>query len=70
MNAIAIVDYGLCNLDSVRRAVEDLQTASQAMAQHLRQRQPAGGGRPDQAPGNGRAGGKDDVIDAEYEVKR
>jgi molecular chaperone DnaK len=55
---------------AIRRAVEELQTASHAMAQHLYQRQPTGGTRPEQASGNGRAGAKDDVIDAEFEVKK
>ncbi len=55
---------------AIRRAVEELQTASHAMAQHLYQRQPSGGSRPEQASGNGRAGAKDDVIDAEFEVKK
>jgi molecular chaperone DnaK len=55
---------------AIRRAVEELQTASHAMAQHLHQRQPTGASRPEQASGNGRSGAKDDVIDAEFEVKK
>ncbi len=55
---------------AIRRAVEELQTASHSMAQHLHQRQPTGGSRSEQPSGNGRAGAKDDVIDAEFEVKK
>lgn len=55
---------------AIRRAVEELQTASHAMAQHLYQRHPSGGSRPEQASGNGRGGARDDVIDAEFEVKK
>jgi molecular chaperone DnaK len=61
--------------ESVRRAIDDLQKATQAMAQHMQSRQAssagaAGGSRGAQENhgGNG-AQGQDDVIDAEYEVK-
>jgi molecular chaperone DnaK len=58
------------DVQAIRRAVEELQAASQAMAQHLqgRQAQAAAGPSPS---GDGRGGqGKEDVIDAEFEVKK
>lgn len=55
---------------AIRRAVEELQTAAQAMTQHLHQRQSPTGSGNGPASGNGRAGAKDDVIDAEFEVKK
>jgi molecular chaperone DnaK len=63
---------------AIRQAVENLQQASHAMAQHLYKQQPgagATGGGPQEAPpsGDGQPGadkGKDDVIDAEFEVKK
>jgi molecular chaperone DnaK len=62
---------------AIKRAVEELQQASHAMAQHLyRQQAPGSGpGVPQGAApgGDGQAGaekGKDDVIDAEFEVKK
>jgi hypothetical protein len=45
------------------QALNNLQTASHALAQHV-QRQGGGGGAP---AGDGK---KDDVIDAEFEVKK
>jgi molecular chaperone DnaK len=60
------------DLQALRRAIEDLQAASQAMAQHMQGRQTAGARTG--TGGNGRDGqtgqGRDDVIDAEYEVKK
>jgi molecular chaperone DnaK len=63
------------DLPAIRRALEELQQASQAMAQHVQGRQTAGAGAG--AAGNGRNGhdgqggqGKEDVIDAEFEVKK
>ena len=60
------------NVDAVRTALGTVQTAAHAMAQHV---QRAGGGAPSGAPGGDSqpsAGGPkgDDVIDAEYEVKK
>jgi molecular chaperone DnaK len=60
------------DVQAIHRAVSELQQAAQAMAQHL-SRQPAGaaaggGGGPG---GDGRGGsGADDVIDADFEVKK
>jgi molecular chaperone DnaK len=58
---------------AIRRAIGDLDQASHAMAQHLyAQGQPgAAGAAPGAGPsdGNGKSG-KDDVIDAEFEVKK
>ena len=66
------------DVNAIRTAISELEQASHAMAQHLyrSQQQPAGGAGPQQAPpGDGQqAGGggqgKDDVIDAEFEVKK
>jgi molecular chaperone DnaK len=59
----------------INRAVDELQQASHAMAQHLYKQQPppgAGPGGSQEPPsGDGKGGaGKEDVIDAEYEVKK
>jgi molecular chaperone DnaK len=54
------------DVQAIRQAVSDLHAAAQAMAQHVHR--PAGEGA---APGGGDAGkGKEDVIDAEFEVKK
>jgi molecular chaperone DnaK len=62
------------DLDSINRAIQDLEQASHAMAQHLYSRQgPTPGGAPGEASpegGDGQTKGKDDVIDAEFEVKK
>ncbi|MBX7103437.1 MAG: molecular chaperone DnaK [Gemmataceae bacterium] len=52
---------------AIRQSIEELMTASQAMAQHL-YAQPSGGAAG-AAPEAGGGKGKDDVIDAEFEVK-
>jgi molecular chaperone DnaK len=59
---------------AIRQALEDLQRAASAMAQHLHGQ---GGGEPSRRPpsagpdGPAEGGkGKDDVIDAEFEVKK
>jgi molecular chaperone DnaK len=58
------------DLAAIKQAVGELEQASHALAQHLyKQTGPkaeAGGA----APGGGGKGGKDDVIDAEFEVKK
>jgi molecular chaperone DnaK len=64
--------------NAIKQAIEELQRASQAMAQHLYGQGgpgagggPGGGEDPKRAPGgDGKGGGKDDVIDAEFEVKK
>ncbi len=62
---------------AIKQAVDNLQQASHAMAQHLYKQQPGAAGSPgpeaaapsgDGQADNGR--GKDDVIDAEFEVKK
>jgi molecular chaperone DnaK len=54
------------DVQAIRQAVSDLQAAAQAMAQHAHR--PSGDGA---APETGGADkGKDDVIDAEFEVKK
>lgn len=67
---------------AIKRAIEELQQASHAMAQHLYKQGggpqagpggagPFGGDGHGGHPGGGPAGGgKDDVIDAEFEVKK
>jgi molecular chaperone DnaK len=52
---------------AIRQSLSDLQAAAQAMAQHVQRGGPSGDGA---APGGGQSGGKDDVIDAEFEVKK
>jgi molecular chaperone DnaK len=54
------------DVQAIKQALSDLQAAAQAMAQHVRG-QPSGDGTQGQAGGGG---GKDDVIDAEFEVKK
>ncbi len=51
---------------AIRQAVSDLQVAAQAMAQHMN-RPSADGAAPE---AGGESKGKDDVIDAEFEVKK
>ncbi len=60
------------DLAAIKSAVSELDTASQAMAQHL-YAQPGAGGQGATPSGNeppAGAKGGDDVIDAEYEVKK
>ncbi len=57
------------NVDAIRQAINNLQTAAQAMAQHVQSQgteQP--GGQPQ--AGGGESDKPDDVIDAEFEVKK
>ena len=57
------------DVQAIRQAVSDLQAAAQAMAQHMHR--PAGdGARCAAAAPAGGGKGKDDVIDAEFEVKK
>ena len=56
---------------AIKSAVQDLDTAAQAMSQHFAAAQQAGAGGPTGAtPGGEQKKGGDDVIDAEYEVKK
>jgi molecular chaperone DnaK len=64
------------DVHAIRRAIDELQKASQAMAQHMagQQRQQAASGAqtgPENGPhyGEHTGDGSEDVIDAEYEVK-
>jgi molecular chaperone DnaK len=60
---------------TIRRGIKDLEEASHAMAQHLYRQQgapgagPGPGGPTGPGPQQDGKAGKDDVIDAEYEVK-
>ena len=56
------------DVNAIRQAVNNLQTASHAMAQHVGRGGGGGSGEPP-PPGGGGKGG-DDVIDAEFEVKK
>jgi molecular chaperone DnaK len=49
---------------AIRQAASDLKAASQALARFMQE------GGPTPAPEPGKGGGKDDVIDAEFEVKK
>ncbi len=55
--------------DAIKRSLSDLQMAAQAMASHMHG---GGGGGPERggSPPSGDGKGKDDVIDAEFEVKK
>ena len=66
--------------EAIRQALNNLQSAAHAMAQHINRQGgesgsgsggvPPGGGRPSgDGSSDGGKGGKDDVIDAEFEVK-
>jgi len=56
------------DVQAIRQAVSDLQVAAQAMAQHMNR--PAGEGPAPGSEGGEPGKGKDDVIDAEFEVKK
>jgi molecular chaperone DnaK len=56
------------DVQAIRQAVSDLQVAAQAMASHMHR--PAGEGPTPGATGGDGGKGKDDVIDAEFEVKK
>jgi molecular chaperone DnaK len=63
------------DVNAIRQAIDELQQASHAMAQHLYAQQggPSGGPGPGaQTTGDGKTPGegKEDVIDAEFEVKK
>jgi molecular chaperone DnaK len=64
------------DLNAIRSAIGELEQASHAMAQHLYKQQGGpggaspGGGQAGEAPGGDGKGGKEDVIDAEFEVKK
>jgi molecular chaperone DnaK len=54
---------------AIKSAIQDMDTAAQAMSQHLHGQ--AAGGQPGASPSSGeQKKGDDDVIDAEYEVKK
>ena len=54
---------------AIRNATSELKAASQALARFVQQGQ-GGGPTPGAEPGPGPGSGKDDVIDAEFEVKK
>ena len=56
------------DVQAIRQAVSDLQVAAQAMATHMHR--PSGEGATPGAAGEEAGKGKDDVIDAEFEVKK
>ena len=60
---------------AIRQAIAELEQASHAMAQHVKHGEAgggaAGGAGGETPPGDGKGGqGKEDVIDAEFEVKK
>jgi molecular chaperone DnaK len=55
------------DVNAIRQAVNNLQTAAHAMAQHVAR---SGGAGPEGPPPGGGPKGGDDVIDAEFEVKK
>src|SRR5205807_7638107 len=59
---------------AIRQAIGELEQASHAMAQHLYSKGQQGGPSPSGAQptgdGQGKAKGSEDVVDAEYEVKK
>ena len=63
---------GRTDLAAVKAATAELETAANAMTQHLYSKAGQPGGGPTASPGGPAGGGKggDDVIDAEYEVKK
>jgi molecular chaperone DnaK len=61
------------DVSAIKQAIDQLQQASHAMAQHLYgrgQTADAGAGATEAPSGDGQAKGKEDVIDAEFEVKK
>jgi molecular chaperone DnaK len=61
------------DVQAIRQAVSDLHAAAQAMAQHMHRPGDSGtsfGGTGGEPPPQGGGGGKEDVIDAEFEVKK
>jgi molecular chaperone DnaK len=60
---------GGSDLQAIKNAVNNLHTAAHAMAQHVGG-QGGGGPQPTGDRPSPQAGGKDDVIDAEFEVKK
>src|SRR5262249_1678759 len=62
------------DVNAIKQAVDNLEQAAHAMAQHLYKQQPGAGPGPQGAApsGDGQSPGKgkDDVIDAEFEVKK
>ncbi len=56
------------DVQAIRQAISDLQVAAQAMATHMHR--PSGDGSAPGAAGEEAGKGKDDVIDAEFEVKK
>jgi molecular chaperone DnaK len=60
------------DVSEIRRAMGELEQAAHAMSQHLYKQQAAGGGPAPEGGSqpSGEGKGKDDVIDAEFEVKK
>jgi molecular chaperone DnaK len=61
------------DVNAIKQAVSELEQASHAMAQHLYGRGQGGPGpqaEPGPGTGDGKDKGKEDVIDAEFEVKK
>ena len=63
---------GQNDVQAIQRATDELKQATQAMAQHVQGRQTASAGAGRTGNGHDGQGGEaaDDVIDAEFEVKK
>jgi molecular chaperone DnaK len=57
------------DLAAIKSAIADMDSAAQAMSQHVQAAAAAGAGGAQASPDE-KKGGNDDVIDAEYEVKK
>jgi molecular chaperone DnaK len=58
------------DVGAIKRAVGDLDQAAQGMSQHLGSQPGTAGSPPPDQGGDASKGGNDDVIDAEFEVKK
>jgi molecular chaperone DnaK len=55
---------------AINQALQELETASHAMAQHLYKSAATAGAAPGSGPSPAQGKGKDDIIDADFEVKK
>jgi molecular chaperone DnaK len=58
------------DVQAIRQATSDLSVAAQSLAQYMQGGGAGGGPRPSGDGSQGAKGGKDDVMDAEFEVKK
>jgi molecular chaperone DnaK len=55
---------------AIKQAINELTQSAQAMAQHLQSQGGAASASPNGAAGGGSSGKGDDVVDADFEVKK